>query len=278
MGDSSEAPSQRSDIIRVQQFHNPPGEGDCHYEAEHTLFVSLAPRPVHYVQIQDGKTHTGLCRKGGFSIAPANTPFFARWDGDEHILQIQLSAQFLQDVARETLDQNPDRLELVPTCLVRNPHIEAIAMMLLNEQSQAGEGSRLYLDSLTNVLAVNMLREYAAAKLQVPVYEGGLPPHQLRCILDYVETHLDSDVKLADLALLLDMSPFHFSRLFKQSIGLSPHQYLLKQRVERAKQLLKHSDRPIIDIALDCGFNSHSHLGKQFRQLTGLTPKAYRIS
>ena len=84
-------------------------------------------------------------------------------------------------------------------------------------------------------------------------------------------------IKLADLAQLLDMSPFHFSRLFKRSIGMTPHQYLSQQRVERAKQLLKKSDRLIIDIALECGFSSHSHLSKQFRQITGITPKAYRL-
>ena len=79
------------------------------------------------------------------------------------------------------------------------------------------------------------------------------------------------------MAQLLDMSPFHFSRLFKQSIGMTPHQYLSQQRVERAKQLLKKTDRLIIDIALECGFSSHSHLSKQFRQITGITPKAYRL-
>ncbi|MEO0708429.1 MAG: helix-turn-helix transcriptional regulator, partial [Cyanobacteria bacterium J06649_5] len=77
---------------------------------------------------------------------------------------------------------------------------------------------------------------------------------------------------------LLDMSQFHFSRLFKQSLGISPYQYLLQQRVECAKQLLKNTDRLITDIAFTCGFNSHSHLSKQFKQLTGMTPKAYRSS
>ncbi|WP_302885419.1 helix-turn-helix domain-containing protein [Kovacikia minuta] len=82
---------------------------------------------------------------------------------------------------------------------------------------------------------------------------------------------------MTDLSSLLGMSEFYFSRQFKQATGISPYQYLLQQRIERAKQLLKRSNHSIADIALTCGFNSHSHLSKQFRQLTGTTPKAYRL-
>jgi AraC family transcriptional regulator len=78
------------------------------------------------------------------------------------------------------------------------------------------------------------------------------------------------------MAELGDISQCHCGRLFKQALGLSPYQYLLQQRVERAKQLLKQKDKPVVEIALDCGFNSHSHFGRKFRQLTGMTPKAYR--
>ena len=131
---------------------------------------------------------------------------------------------------------------------------------------------------MANVLAVNLLRHHEAKKLHLPIYEGTLPQRQLKQVLDYVDTHLRKDIKLADLAYLLDMSQFHFSRLFKQSIGMSPYQYLIQQRVERAKHLLKQSDRLIVDIALECGFNSHSHLSKKFRELTGMTPKAYRAN
>ena len=124
----------------------------------------------------------------------------------------------------------------------------------------------------------NLLRQHSTTRPHLPIYEGGLPTRQLQQILDYVEAHLEQEIKLADLAQLLEMSQFHFSRLFKQSLGISPYQYLLHQRVERAKHLLKSSDRLITDIALSCVFNSHSHLSKQFKQLTGMTPRAYRAS
>ncbi|WP_421656757.1 helix-turn-helix domain-containing protein [Leptothermofonsia sp. ETS-13] len=96
--------------------------------------------------------------------------------------------------------------------------------------------------------------------------------------MDYINDHLEQEIKLADLAALLGMSQFHFCHLFKQSIATTPYQYLLQQRIERAKQLLKQTDQPIMEIALRCGFNNHSHLSQQFRRLTGMTPKAFRAN
>lgn len=264
--------------ILVEQFQHPAGEGKTYYSDEHSICLSLAPRPVCLLLTQGDKTRTELYAKGDFGITPAQMPLFARWDSDDHFLQIRIASHVLQSVARETLDKNPDRLELLPEFRTRDPQLEAIGMMLLAELKQENLGGRLYIESLTNVLAIHLLRQYVAAKPRLAVYKGGLPKRQLLHVLDYIDTHLNQDIKLADLAQLLSMSQFHFSHLFKQSIGMAPYQYLLQQRVERAKQLLKQTDQSIVDIAFLCGFNSHSHLSKQFRQFTGMTPTAYRAN
>lgn len=223
------------------------------------------------------KTYAGLYGKGDISITPAQVPFFARWDAEDNYLQIRITSRFIQRVARESLEMNSDRLELLGEFKTRDPQLEAIGMMLLAELKQENTNSKLYIDSLSNVLAVHLLRHYATAKHQLTIYQGGLPQRQVLQVIDYIESHLDRDIKLADLAALLGMSQFHFSHQFKQALGTSPYQYLLQQRIERAKQLLKQTEFSIMDIALMCGFNSHSHLTKQFRQLTGMTPKAYRL-
>lgn len=264
--------------ISVEQFQQPPGEASCHYSDEHAIYLSLASRPVRLLQIRGGKTHAGLYGKGDISVTPARMPFFVRWDGDDHYLEIRVASRFIYDVARETLDGNADRLELRSEFRTRDPQIESIALLLLAELKQDNLGGRLYIESLANVLAVHLLRQYAAAKPRFSVYEGGLPERQLLQVLEYINESLDQDIKLADLAALLGMSQFHFSHLFKQSIGTAPYQYLLQQRVERAKQLLKQPDRSITNIAFLCGFSSHSHFSKQFRQLAGVTPKAYRAN
>lgn len=270
------APHTDAKLIHIEQFHNPAGEGSCHFPNAHTLSISLASRPLHYLHRQDGQSYTGLYSKGEFIITPADVPLFARWEGEENFLQIRLNTALVRQVAQETLKPDCDRLELQPTFRTRDPQIEAIAHMLLAEQQQNQPNGQLYLDSLANVLVVQLLRQHATVQTPVPTYAGGLPQHQLKQVLDYIDAHLDQDLKLTNLAQLLDMSQFHFSRLFKQSLGRSPHQYLLGQRIERAKQLLKQTDQSILDIALASGFNSHSHLSRQFRQLTGMTPKAYR--
>jgi AraC family transcriptional regulator len=264
--------------ILAEEFHHPAGEGKLLYPTEHVICLSLAPRPVRLLQIQGDKSYTGLYGKGDFSITPAAAPVFARWDSDDHLLQIRIDSRFMAQVATEALAMNPDRLEVIPTFRTRDPQLEAIAMLILTELKQENLGSRLYIDSLANVLAVRLLRQYSSSKAHLSVYEGGLPQRQLQQILEYIYAHLDRDIKLADLAGSIGMSQFHFCHLFKQAIGTSPYQYLLQQRVERAKQLLKQSDRSIVEIALECGFNSHSHLSKTFRQFTSMTPKTYRAS
>lgn len=262
--------------LLVEQFREPVGEGNCHHSDEHTICLALDTRPIRLLQIREGKTYTGLYAKGDLSITPAQMPFFARWDGEDHYLKIRLTSRFIQRVATEALEMDSDRLELLPQARIRDPQIEAIGLMLLSELQQADAASKLYVESLSNVLAVHLIRQYTTTRPQPVMYEGGLPQRQLLQVLDYIDAHLHQEIKLTDLASLLGMSQFHFSHQFKQATEISPYQYLLQQRIERAKRLLKRSDYSIADIALTCGFNSHSHLSKQFRQLTGTTPKAYR--
>lgn len=263
--------------ILVEQFQHPPGEERNHFTEDHAICLSLAPRPVRLLQIKGGKTYVGLHSKGDVSVTPVKTPHFARWESEDSCLQIRIASQFIQRVARETI-ATPDPLELRLEFQTRDPQLEAIGMMLLTELKQENLGGKLYIESLVNLLAVHLLRQYTASKSRFMVYERGLSERQILQVVEYINEHLDQDIKLTDLASLLTISESHFSHRFKQSIGITPYQYLLQQRIERAKQLLKQGDRSIMDIALLCGFNSHSHLSKQFRQLTGMTPKNYRAS
>jgi AraC family transcriptional regulator len=106
--------------------------------------------------------------------------------------------------------------------------------------------------------------------------QRSLTQAQLQRSLDYIHTHLDRELSLTELAEVINISPTYFASLFKQAIDISPHQYVIQQRVERAKLMLLKTDLAIADIALQVGFSSQSHLTQQFKRFTGMTPKQAR--
>ena len=281
--------------IIVEEFQQPSGSSESGTCNEHTICLSLVTRYNRICQAMDNRSYTGLYIKGDLTIIPAELTNCYQADGNNHYLQVKILPNFLKQVATATIDLDLDRLELISKFRVRNPHIEQLAMMLRAELHQGSNGvGQLYIESLANALTVNLLRDYSAIEPQITIDRGGLSARQIIQATDYINDHLSQSIKTKELAAYLGIShpytsvkrrclrvtvgQFHFSRLFKKSTGISPHQYVMQQRIELAKQLLKKADMSIADVALDCGFNSHSHLGRYFRAMTGMTPKAYRQS
>ncbi|BAU15318.1 transcriptional regulator, AraC family [Leptolyngbya sp. NIES-3755] len=269
---------QEWENILVEEIQAFPGQEEYESLTTHTVCVSLNSAPSHLLQVVGERQHHSPCTKGDICIVPAGHPFFWQWQRADHYVRIQINPDCFKELAQVETDLNVDRLELLPKFRVRHLQVEQISLMLLDELKNEGLAGQRYVDSLANALMIQLLRHFSATEPQTELCEGGLSDRQLLQIADYVNEHLAQEIKIFELAELTRMSHFHFSRLFKQAIGVSPHQYVIEQRVERAKHLLKRSQLPIMEIAMLCGFSSHSHLGKCFRQCTGLSPKAYRIS
>jgi len=137
---------------------------------------------------------------------------------------------------------------------------------------------RLYAESLGNVLAVHLLRYYSVPTLQPVTFTGGLSATKLRQVTEFIGDNYSRDLKLAELAQVAGMSSFHFAREFKRTTGTTPHQYLIKFRIERAKALLARNDLPLTEVGLRSGFSHQSHFTRLFRRITGTTPNSYRLT
>ena len=110
----------------------------------------------------------------------------------------------------------------------------------------------------------------------IAFHNRGLTHAQLQQAIDHIHTHLDQELTLEQIAAVINISPNYFASLFKHATGISPHQYVIRQRVKQAKTMLAKTDLAIADIAFQVGFSSQSHLTQQFKRFTGMTPKQVR--
>jgi len=108
------------------------------------------------------------------------------------------------------------------------------------------------------------------------VLNGRLPLYRLRRATEFIDANLDREIRIDDLARVVGVSRYHFQRQFKQSTGVTPHQFIVRSRIERAKALLTDSDLPIVNVAQQSGFADQSHFTTLFRRSTSMTPKTYR--
>ncbi|MEH2253087.1 AraC family transcriptional regulator [Nostoc sp.] len=209
--------------------------------------------------------------KGDFWICPAKTSGLWAWDSTDESLMFVIDPLFLSRTAEEVSGLDASHIELLSTIGARDPHIEAIAHLFQAELDTGGIGGSLYTESLMQVLIIHLLRQYCPLEPKIQ-HIAEISIHRLQAVLDYIHSYLDRPLHLAELAAIAGMSQYHFCRLFKQSIGIAPYQYVLQQRMEKAKELLHQGKHKIAEISLLVGCNDQSRFARQFKKHFGVTP------
>ena len=262
------------DGIFLEYHRQPAHETPEHCLKQHTIGMLIQPRPVVVERGLNERFESLRCAPGDFFVAPANADYSSRCDEETKFIALGLDPTLFARVAYESV--NADRVEIVPHLSISDPLIQQIGLLLKTELETSGIGSRLYTESLATALSVHLLRHYCAFEQKIPTYSGGLPKYKLRQAIEFINENLDKEIRLADISTLLDMSQHYFCRQFRQSMGIPPYQYVLQQRMERAKWLLKQQKLSIADIALECGFANQSAFSNAFRKVMGVSPKAYQ--
>ena len=174
------------------------------------------------------------------------------------------------------LDREPREVQLRESTFLDDPHLARRFRQLI-ELNWDEPGERLLTSSLAHELLSHTLLSQVGLRQGLRL-KGGLAAHQRRHLIDYIEQHLDQPISLGELAGRCALSEYHFARMFRESFGLPPHQYLLARRLTRARELLRGTRQPLGEIALACGFASPSHFANRFKQALGGTPGEYRLA
>jgi AraC family transcriptional regulator len=250
---------------------------------QHIVVIPLGCQIVDMEFSSEGCSHNPIFQGNDYQSCiqffPADLPFSQRSRRgavEVEFIHCYLDPAYFTQIAYESV--NPDQVEVLLELKRADPLIHQIGLALKADLEVDGMGNGFYADSLTTALCAHLLRHYATRKPIFREYDDGLSKRQLRQAIDYINSHLDGKPFLNAIANELGMSQYYFCRLFKRSTGMTAHQYLTQQRVERAKQLLRGTQMTITEIALECGFTHQSHFAKYFRQSTGVTPNQFRQS
>jgi AraC family transcriptional regulator len=196
------------------------------------------------------------------------------WVGVMNVPHLQLGISDAALVAAS--DGGSGEIALRPHRKFADSRLGALAKVVHAEMVAGFPSGRLFLDSIEQAMAVALVGSQAVRHRSARVSRGGLGPARLRRITDLVHARLEDELGLDELARSIGLSTTHFARMFRKSTGETPHQFVLRQRLERAKAMLRAPDARILDVAVACGFKTQQHFAQVFRDVCGVSPTRYR--
>ena len=196
------------------------------------------------------------------------------WVGHMNVSHLQLG---ISDAALMACSDGAyGEVELRASRKFADPRLSAMVAAVHAEMVAGFPSGRLFLDSVEQAMAVTLVNGHAVRHRPVQISRGGLGPARLRRIRELVRAKMEDELSLDEMAQSVGLSTAHFARMFRKSTGQTPHQFVLRQRLERAKLMLRAPDARVLDVAVACGFKTQQHFAQVFRDLWGVSPTEYR--
>jgi AraC family transcriptional regulator len=213
--------------------------------------------------------------QGEVIITPAGEPKVWRRVGEGTVLVIEVNAGFLDGVLEQATGRSGARAELRDNFGIRDAYIERCATAMWEELRDGQLGGRMYAEATITQLAVHLLRHHAGVQVPSEMPQR-ISSHKLRIAKAYIEENLGADLAVEVIARAAGMSAFHFAHAFSDAVGMPPHRYVMRRRLEMAKALLRETQLPLGQIAQRVGYSSASHFSVGFQKLMQLSPSEYR--
>ena len=200
-------------------------------------------------------------------------PQLEQWVGTCDMTHVTMT---ISDEALMAASDRGSRIELRFERELMDSRLRALATAVDVERTAGFPSGRLFLDSIEQALAIALVHGYAVRDRSAGTYRGGLGSARLRRVKEFIHANIEDDLTLSDMAQSVGLSTAHFSEMFRKSTGETPHQFVLRCRTERAKEILHKAELRVLDVAMACGFKTQQHFARVFRQLCGASPTEYR--
>jgi AraC family transcriptional regulator len=255
--------------VNVLEFAKDPG-------------FSLQHQPALMMALRTGSLEVGSRRSemmrftfgvGEMCLVPRHVETWLRTD---ELHYSYLSVGISDAALAAACDGTKDDVELCRVGKLVDARVGALAATVNAERIAGFPSGRLFLDSVEQALAVALVNDYAVRHHSLQTHRGGLGSARLRRIKEFIDAKIEDDLTLCEMAQAVELSPAYFSRMFRKSTGETPHQFLLRRRLERAKKMLRSADERVLDVAVACGFKSQQHFAQVFRHVCRVTPTEYR--
>jgi AraC family transcriptional regulator len=269
------AHARMADGMAFQLRKDPPGVLDVP-ELENVLISIHLGAPARMDCRRGGKRFSGTAVHGDIDIIPARTA--SRWemhDENDTALVLSLPQRLLHGIANEC-GLNATRLEIRNRFQIRDAELESLCWSMKREMELGCPSGRLYLDGLGLAVASRLVSRHSSlAKLPNAPNEG-LGGRRLKQVLSFIEDQLGEDLSLKQIAGVAGVSSSHMKTLFRRSVGVPVHQYVIQRRVERAKTLMLQDELSMAEIAQTVGFAHQSHMARHMRRVLGVPPRAMK--
>ncbi|MGN6528699.1 MAG: helix-turn-helix domain-containing protein [Burkholderiaceae bacterium] len=242
----------------------------------HYLMVKLSPWSIAERCI-DGKWHSETQRRGSMAYVPDDCTHRVRYLRPLGALCLLTLSRQLVDSVAEELNQPVFRGRPRPARDV-DLHLLNSVECLDQELRDGNPNGALFAQNFGNMIAAHLVMGYGAATARQRAQQQTLPEKKKKWLDEFIDANLSDAITLDALAKQVGLSPYHFSRLFKNSTGMAPYKYVLHKRIAFAQACLRGDHSSIADIAFACGFNDATQFAKQFRKICGQTPSEYRLA
>ena len=226
-------------------------------------------------RLEGGGLHFDSARPGDlhvYSKTRNEHAHLSRWCSPVSFISVMLAPSVVAQACR-ALEREYASMTFTDSFKATDPLLNHLVRQLGAEVGPGRADHRLYMDQMMLFVAVHLVRHYTDSEPTERAISAGLPPQRLRNVKEYVEAHLSDEIKIADLAQVACYSQYHFCRLFKESTGQSPYQYVVQQRMEEAlRQLQANPHARVSTVARDIGYSSPSHFSRAFKKHYGAAP------